>query len=157
MNIKSTTFYKSVKYQSETERRLENEDSCVIYSLSIALKQNIETTHDFCKKYLGYTKHGCSYRRIISTLGVEYEVERTVRKHFPNVKSIEGFYPRNPVNMRKATVNQVLNDDTYSKGRYLIMVRGHMFTYIDGVIIGNERDSKRLKCPIIAMLEVTLK
>ena len=37
----------------------------------------------------------------------------------------------------------------YNVGRYLIHVRGHAFTIIDGVVVGNPCDSKQLKCRIV--------
>jgi hypothetical protein len=37
----------------------------------------------------------------------------------------------------------------YNVGRYLIHVRGHAFTIIDGVVVGNPCDSKQLKRRIV--------
>lgn len=37
----------------------------------------------------------------------------------------------------------------YNVGRYLIHVRGHAFTIIDGVVVGNPLDSKQIKCRIV--------
>lgn len=36
----------------------------------------------------------------------------------------------------------------YSKGRYLIGIRGHSFAIIDGVVIGNHEDSRRLRARV---------
>ena len=37
----------------------------------------------------------------------------------------------------------------YNVGRYLIHVRGHAFAIIDGVVVGNICDSRKLKARII--------
>ena len=37
----------------------------------------------------------------------------------------------------------------YPKGRYLIHVRSHAFTIIDGVVMGNLADARQMKCRII--------
>jgi hypothetical protein len=42
----------------------------------------------------------------------------------------------------------------YPKGRYLVVVRGHAFSIIDGVVVGNTEDSKMKKRVILYSWEV---
>jgi hypothetical protein len=42
----------------------------------------------------------------------------------------------------------------FPKGRYLVVVRGHAFSIIDGVVVGNTEDSKMKKRVILYSWEV---
>lgn len=54
---------------------------------------------------------------------------------------------------KSATVGQFLKE--YTKGTYLVVVRGHAFTIKDGVVIGNEGDATSLRRPFTAVYEVS--
>lgn len=53
---------------------------------------------------------------------------------------------------RKMTVGMFTK--VYPKGTYILMVKGHTFTIKNGVVYGNESDSKKLKVGVIAAWEV---
>jgi hypothetical protein len=44
--------------------------------------------------------------------------------------------------------------ERFPKGRFMVIVKGHAFSVIDGVVIGNESDGKRLRAKIIFALKV---
>jgi len=44
--------------------------------------------------------------------------------------------------------------EKFPKGRYLVIISGHAFSVIDGVVIGNESDGKRLRAKILFALKV---
>jgi hypothetical protein len=44
--------------------------------------------------------------------------------------------------------------EKYPKGKYLVIKKGHAFSVINGVVIGNESDGKRLRAKIIFALKV---
>ena len=44
--------------------------------------------------------------------------------------------------------------ERFPKGRFMVIVKGHAFSVIDGVVIGNENDGKRLRAKIIFALKV---
>ena len=43
---------------------------------------------------------------------------------------------------------------TYTKGSYILVVRGHMFAYVDGQVQGNYNDAKMLKRPIESAFKI---
>jgi len=55
--------------------------------------------------------------------------------------------------MTQMTVGTFLEE--YPKGTYLISIKRHVFTIIDGVVHGNHDDAKRLKARILQAHEVT--
>jgi hypothetical protein len=44
--------------------------------------------------------------------------------------------------------------ERFSKGKYLVIVKGHAFSIIDGVVIGNASDGKRLRAKILFAIKV---
>jgi len=44
--------------------------------------------------------------------------------------------------------------ERFPKGRFMVIVKGHAFSVINGVVIGNENDGKRLRAKIIFALKV---
>ena len=50
------------------------------------------------------------------------------------------------------TLNMFL--EKYSKGKYLIIVKRHAFSIIDGVVVGNSNDGNRLRAKILFALKV---
>ena len=69
-------------------------------------------------------------------------VERTLDSRYYPLITIYG-----KTRASQMTVGTFIKE--YNVGRYLIHVRGHAFTIIDGVVVGNPMDSKQLKCRIV--------
>jgi hypothetical protein len=44
--------------------------------------------------------------------------------------------------------------EKFPKGRFLVIVRGHAFSIIDGVVVGNVDDGKRLRAKIVFAIKV---
>ena len=44
--------------------------------------------------------------------------------------------------------------EKYPKGKYLLIVKGHAFSVIDGVVVGNTEDGKRLRAKILFAIKV---
>ena len=44
--------------------------------------------------------------------------------------------------------------EKYPKGKYLLIVEGHAFSVIDGVVIGNANDGKRLRAKVLFAIKV---
>ena len=44
--------------------------------------------------------------------------------------------------------------EKYPKGKYLVIKKGHAFSIIDGVVIGNPSDGNRLRAKILFVLKV---
>jgi hypothetical protein len=44
--------------------------------------------------------------------------------------------------------------EKFPKGKYLVIVKGHAFSIIDGIVIGNNNDGSRLRAKILFALKV---
>jgi hypothetical protein len=44
--------------------------------------------------------------------------------------------------------------ERFPKGKYLVIVKGHAFSIIEGVVIGNASDGKRLRAKILFAIKV---
>ena len=88
-----------------------------------------------------YTKKS----RIFNWHTNEYEVTKgqvTINsRHWPLITTY------GKTRLSKMTVGTFLKE--YPKGKYLLHVRSHAFTIIDGVVMGNLADARQMKCRII--------
>ena len=84
-------------------------------------------------------------RKIFNWHTQEYEVtkgEVTIKSKFWPLITTYG-----KTRLSKMTVGTFLKE--YPKGKYLLHVRSHAFTIIDGVVMGNLADARQMKCRII--------
>ena len=96
------------------------------------LKNHDKTTFKKPVKYYCWEDHKNKYRYVERTLD---------SRHYPLITTY------GKTRASQMTVGTFIKE--YNIGRYLIHVRGHAFTIIDGVVVGNKCDSKQLKCRIV--------
>ena len=95
------------------------------------LKNHDKTTFKKPVKYYCWEDYKYKYRYVERTLDSKY---------FPLITTY------GKTRASQMTVGTFIKE--YNVGRYLIHVRGHAFTIIDGIVVGNPMDSKQLKCRI---------
>jgi len=59
---------------------------------------------------------------------------------------------RDKSNKQKIVVRQML--EKFPTGTYIVLVRNHAFTLIDGVIIGNLEDGKKMKVKVLNLVKI---
>lgn len=96
------------------------------------LKNHDKTTFKKPVKYYCWEDRKNKYRYVEHTLD---------SRHYPLITTY------GKTRASQMTVGTFIKE--YNVGRYLIHVRGHAFTIIDGIVVGNPMDSKQLKCRIV--------
>jgi len=96
------------------------------------LKNHDKTTFKKPVKYYCWEDYKYKYRYVERTLD---------SRHYPLITTY------GKTRASQMTVGTFIKE--YNVGRYLIHVRGHAFTIIDGVVVCNPMDSKQLKCRIV--------
>jgi len=105
------------------------------------------------KKNQGKKLLGSTYERITNhtktkyTKKVRYYGGETVYEYEYDSKFVPLITKYGITRVSQMTVKTFLKK--YPKGKYLIHVRGHAFAILDGVIVGNTCDSRRLKARIV--------
>ena len=160
------------EYRNSVVAKSEDND-CVVRALAAVTDSTYDESHKYVKKTFGRKKGGgtpffdtkmksnvgkkilgSKYTRLTNHTtttytktikdrywGTVHKIKTTIdSKYYPLITK----YGKTRVN--RMTVKSFLKD--YDKGKYLIHVRGHAFAIIDGVVIGNVCDSRRLKARI---------
>lgn len=152
-------------------------DDCVVRAFATVTESTYDEAHKFVKRVFQRQNRKATFhfdnimktRVGLKTLGMEYirmtnhtettytkkrkvfhweTQEYVVRPSEVTVKS--EFVPLittyGKTRLNKMSVGSFIKE--YPKGRYLISIRGHAFAIIDGVVIGNNEDSRRLRARV---------
>lgn len=139
--VTNSTYDESHKYVKKTFGRQKGKGTPVF---DTKMKSNVGKKI-LGSKYIRLTNHTTTtYTKTVNDRywGTVHKIKTTLdSKYYPLITK----YGKTRVN--QMTVKSFLKD--YDKGKYLIHVRGHAFAIIDGVVIGNYCDAKRLKSRIV--------
>ncbi len=143
--VTGSSYDKSHKYVKDTFNRpkgggtprfdylmKKNQGKKLLGSTYERVTNHTETTYSKKRKVYNWSTH-------------EYEViptEITIKSKFVPLITTYG-----KTRVSQMTVKTFLND--YNVGKYLIHVRAHAFAILDGVVVGNICDSRRLKARIV--------
>ncbi len=160
-------------YNNSLVAKSEDND-CVVRALAAVTNSTYDESHAYVKKTFGRKKgKGTPMFHVKmkinegkKVLGSKYSIlknhtkttyTKTVKdRYWGTVHKIKTtldseYYPLitkyGKTRVSQMTVKSFLKE--YDKGKYLIHVRGHAFAIIDGVVVGNICDSRKLKARII--------
>lgn len=147
-------------YQNSSKSIIERND-CVVRALTETFNLNYDEAHLFAEKNLNRKPR----KGVAMTANklTELSQKNTTINNFsihavPN-KEITYFGTKTKIGMlngdekelHRMTVGMFLR--LKKVGRYLILVKGHAFSIVDGVIIGNKKDTLCLRCRILNVFE----
>jgi hypothetical protein len=132
-------------------------NDCVVRAIASSFEMHYDEAHKFvAKKWFRGNREGT--RNFIG--GMRGMVSRGVLingKSFFNLGDQHG-HMKYDVKVKGQIVKRNMTTGTFikkfPKGRYLVVVRGHAFSIIDGVVVGNTEDSKMKKRVILYSWEV---
>ncbi len=145
-----------------TDKSSSEKNDCSVRAFATALDVNYDAAHSYVKEtFKREDKKGCknmeSTGRAISLKGETQKIEGT--EFDLNVlpeDSITNKYKLNgEVITRKKTVKSFIKD--FSKGIYLVLVSGHVFTVKDGTMIDNVGEEWRPTRKVESVFELKLK
>jgi hypothetical protein len=132
-------------------------NDCAVRAIASSFEMHYDEAHKFvAKKWFRGNREGT--RNFIG--GMRGMVSRGVLingKSFSNLGDQNG-HMKYDVKVKGQIVKRNMTTGTFikkfPKGRYLVVVRGHAFSIIDGVVVGNTEDSKMKKRVILYSWEV---
>ncbi len=129
-------------------------NDCVVRAVASTFGLKYDVAHKFVANEFGREPRkgtfGTTWKLSIrdNILGIKYKLV-----HKENL-----LYPGSDIHQKKGgePVNVPLRLflERFPKGRYLVIVKGHAFSIIDGVVIGNDSDGSRLKAKILFAIKV---
>jgi len=132
-------------------------NDCAVRAIASSFEMHYDEAHKFvAKKWFRGNREGT--RNFVG--GMRSMVRRGVLingKSFSNLGDQNG-HMKYDVKVKGEIVKRSMTTGTFIKkypvGRYLVVVRGHAFSIIDGVVVGNTEDSKMKKRVILYSWEV---
>jgi len=132
-------------------------NDCAVRAIASSFEMHYDEAHKFvAKNWFRRNREGT--RNFIG--GMRGMVSRGVLingKSFSNLGDQYG-HMKYDVKVKGQIVKRSMTTGTFikkfPKGRYLVVVRGHAFSIIDGVVVGNTEDSKMKKRVILYSWEV---
>jgi len=155
-------------YTEFTKTHHKEKADCVVHAFAAVTDSGYKEAHKFCS-YVLERKNRCGvfyFRRKMNLTDTVLDCNRILKKKYNSITNHTGFKigdkffdPKKiPLVTRygktrasQMTVGTFIKH--YPKGKYLIAIRLHAFAIIDGVIIGNTRDSRDIKCRVINAYE----
>lgn len=174
-NIKTTAKFTTdkgiVSAQLEYNSLIElgETNDCVVRSIANAMEVSYDRAHDYAENFLNRKPNrgvrGWELKKMdgnlvlgkkVNRIGqvVETSINGTPWKKFGGEKMLGKWYHigGGEKKYRRMSVGTFFKN--YTKGTYIIVVSNHMFTYKDGVVMGNYSDAFQLKRPIDFAFEV---
>ena len=131
-------------------------NDCVVRGIASSFEMHYDEAHKFVAK--NWFRGNQGTRNFVG--GMRSMVRRGVlinSKSFSNLGDQNG-HMKYDVKVKGEIVKRSMTTGTFikkfPKGRYLVVVRGHAFSIIDGVVVGNTEDSKMKKRVILYSWEV---
>ena len=138
----------AIKGYTESKIAKSENNDCVVRAIASAADMDYDSAHQFVKEtFCRKNGKGTSGFRYIMNMMTKNgnkingkSVEKITEEHntmlyYVVVKGIK--------KLRNTTTGSFIKK--YSKGTYVVTVKGHAFTIKDGVVIGNSDDGKKMK------------
>lgn len=142
-----------VGYKESVTAKGEKND-CVVRAVASTFNLKYDIAHEFIAEEFNRQPRKGTFGTAIklsnrnNILGTKYEIIPKQDLEYPG--SLR--HQMNEGKPTEITLNIFL--EKYSKGKYLIIVKQHAFSIIDGDVIGNPRDGKRLRAKVLFALKI---
>jgi hypothetical protein len=145
-----------------TDKQSSEKNDCSVRAFATALDVNYDAAHSYVKEiFKREDKKGCKHMestgRAISIEGNTQEIDgvKFDLEVLPEEKVTNTYKLHGEVIARKKTVKSFLKD--FSKGIYLVLVSGHVFTIKNGTMIDNVGEEWRPTRKIESVFELKLR
>lgn len=129
-------------------------NDCVVRAIASTFELPYDTAHKFVATEFGRQP----YKGTFGTIPKLRERHHIMGKNYGIITKENLMYPGSKAHQSRGgkPVPIVLSMflEKYPKGKYLLIVKGHAFSVIDGVVVGNASDGKRLRAKILFALKV---
>jgi hypothetical protein len=136
-------------------------NDCVVLSIASAFGVNYDTAHEFVKNtFKRKNRQGTlNFARVFNYfISKNTQVLDTTIVPMGIMRSVYNYSLRYDVKVGNRLVNRGMTVHTFIKnnpvGTFIVVVKGHAFTIIDGVVVGNYEDSLKKKKIIYDAWEV---
>jgi len=142
-----------IGYNESVIAKSEKND-CVVRAVASTFNLKYDMAHKFIADEFGRQPRKGTFGTAIklsnrdNILGVKYKIIPKQDLKYPG-SDIHQKKGKEPVNIPLR-----LFLERFPKGKYLVIKKGHAFSIIDGVVIGNSNDGDRLKTKILFALKV---
>jgi hypothetical protein len=154
--IRSTDFIN--KYEDSIIAKNETND-CVVKAIASTFELEYDIAHKFVKDKFGRKNRKETQKTAIildllgDILGTKYSIIPKEEIEYDGAINFKGRkYNKNWTGLGlkppKTKITTKLFLEKYPKGKYFVLVRGHAFSIIDGVVVGNLNDGTRLRAKI---------
>jgi hypothetical protein len=142
-----------IGYNESVTAKGERND-CVVRAIASTFSLKYDVAHKFVSDEFGRQPRKGTFGTSIklsnrdNILGTKYKIIPKQDLKYPGSTR----HQMNEGEPTEITLNMFL--EKYSKGKYLIIVKRHAFSIIDGVVVGNSNDGNRLRAKILFALKV---
>lgn len=142
-----------IGYNESVTAKSERND-CVVRAVASTFGLKYDTAHKFVAEEFDRQPRKGTFRTSLklsnrdNILGTKYKIIPKQALKYPG----SARHQMNGGGPTEITLNIFL--EKYPKGKYLIIVKRHAFSIIDGVVIGNPSDGNRLRAKILFVLKV---
>lgn len=142
-----------IGYNESVTAKSERND-CVVRAVASTFGLKYDTAHKFVADEFGRQPSKGTFGTAIklsnrdNILGTKYKIIPKQDLKYPG----SARHQMNGGKPTEITLNIFL--EKYPKGKYLVIKKGHAFSIIDGVVIGNSNDGSRLRAKILFALKV---
>ena len=146
----------AIKGIAESNLAQSEKDDCVVRAFASAFGVTYDYAHKKVAEVFGRKNRQGTLHFGLTMNALASKQIKFNRKGVTPIKEDIGlsywFEVKGKSTLRNMTTAKFL--EKYSKGTYIVTVKGHAFTIKDGVVIGNLEDSIKLKRPIRAAFEI---
>jgi hypothetical protein len=142
-----------IGYNESVTAKGERND-CVVRAIASTFGLKYDVAHKFVADEFGRESRKGTFGTAIKLknrthiIGIKYNTIPKENLLYPGSAK----YQLNGGKSTEITLSRFLED--FPKGKYLVIVKRHAFSVIDGVVIGNADDGKRLRAKILFAIKV---
>lgn len=157
MNNFIGTTNRGIKYSvwdSTSSKLYREKNDCVVRTIQNSMGLEYQQSREFCKTFLNrqYRQGVFNTHSKLKSLPVRNEFLK-MGYRLTDVTKTAGTWFTKKGTARIKTIGRFMKENRM--GTFIVMVKRHAFTIKDGVIIGNQRDSKKLYARILSLYKVT--
>ena len=136
-----------IGYSDSTIAKTESND-CVIRAIASSFEMSYDDSHKFVAK-IWFRKNREGTRNFV--VGMRHMVDNKIQINGKSFSNLGGQYGsmKYDVKVKGQMVKRNMTTGTFIKkypvGKYLVVVRGHAFSIIDGQVVGNTSDATMKK------------
>ena len=147
-----------IKGYKESKISSKETNDCTVKAIASALNESYDSAHKFCKSVLKrQDRKGLSLKELMKLSDKTYKIGDTVVDFTKlGVKRIKNEYKlKGEVVLRDKTVKSFIKSNP--RGTFIVLVSGHAFSVVDGVLIDNVGEEFRPTRKVKSAFKIDIK